>query len=333
MVPARNAARTLEACLAGAIGNLASATPRSDVIVVDDGSTDATAEIARRAGARVLDGGGRGPGAARNLGWRATAAPLVWFVDSDCVPEPGALARLAALLAGSPRAAGAGGSYANLAPDSWLAVAIHEEIVWRHRRMGPRVDHLGSFHVLYRRSLLATAGGFDETVYNGPGRPGAEDMELSFRLLDSGWHLLFDRESRVGHFHPVRLVRYLRSQALHGRFATRLFLSHPRRLTGTSYSRFRDHAGPPFALALTAAVVVALVSPNWWPLPASLAAGLLALETLIALSVSVAGGDPRSLVLLPLGILRTFARAAGSVAGGLDVLLGSSRRPLPKPQP
>src|SRR3954467_15153837 len=72
-----------------------------EVIVVDDGSSDATpAELRRLAsqdGLRIvpmrLDPNG-GPARARNAGWRATSADVVVFTDDDCVPQPGWLAAL-----------------------------------------------------------------------------------------------------------------------------------------------------------------------------------------------------------------------------------------------
>jgi glycosyltransferase involved in cell wall biosynthesis len=70
-----------------------------EVIVVDDGSSDATAHIAREAGARVVPARGDahpappcGPADARNAGVAAAAAPLLAFTDADCVPAPGWLA-------------------------------------------------------------------------------------------------------------------------------------------------------------------------------------------------------------------------------------------------
>src|SRR6056297_2753122 len=122
-----------------------------EIIFVDDGSTDSTAEIASRYPVRIIQGTGQGPGAARNLGWQAADSELIWFIDSDCVAEPDALEQLLRHM-NDPQVAGVGGSYANLYPDSLVATLIHEEIVARHRRMKREVDFLGGFNVLYRRS-------------------------------------------------------------------------------------------------------------------------------------------------------------------------------------
>jgi len=47
--------------------------------------------------------------------------------------------------------------------------------------------------MLYRRSVLEELGGFDETHYNGPGSPGAEDMEIGYRALEAGYRLNIPR--------------------------------------------------------------------------------------------------------------------------------------------
>ena len=120
-----------------------------EIIFVNDGSTDNTAEIVSRYDVRCINGPGQGPGAARNLGWRAAKTSLIWFMDADCVAEPDALSILLQHME-DPKVAGVGGSYGNMHPDSLLACLIHEEIVERHRTMPPEVNYLATFNVLYR---------------------------------------------------------------------------------------------------------------------------------------------------------------------------------------
>ena len=92
VIPAYNAAGYLEECLK----NLSRSTCADfECIVVDDGSTDATAEVARRWGARVLaTEGRRGPAHARNLGAKAATAGILFFIDSDVSVYPSTVARM-----------------------------------------------------------------------------------------------------------------------------------------------------------------------------------------------------------------------------------------------
>lgn len=318
-----------------------------EVIFVDDGSTDDSARIAQEFAARlgclrVVTGVGGGPGAARNLGWRAASHPLIWFIDSDCVAEPDALARLLPHLVDA-KVGGVGGSYGNMRPDSLLACLIHEEILARHRSMATDVNFLGGFNVLYRRAALERAGGFDERDFNGPGSPGAEDAELSFRVAAAGFGLRFEFASRVRHFHPTSLRRYLRSQRHHGYWRVFLHLRYRDRAAGDDYSKWTDHIQPPLALITFAALVVSVAS-SLFGFVCGLTSGeanlLLrwkdALESVFAPAMRLAQFGAAALVLVqapltarlvrqtgrlrflafaPMSFLRAFFRAIGMVQG------------------
>ena len=143
----------------------------------------------------------------------------------------------------APEVGGVGGSYSNAVADSLLARLIHAEIRERHLRataggtVAGDVDYLGSFNVLYRRALLDEVGGFDESWVNGPGAPGAEDADLSYRIAALGRRLRLRADARVAHHHPVSLGSYLRAQRLHGFWGVRLYRRHPARGRKNSYSR------------------------------------------------------------------------------------------------
>ena len=91
-----------------------------ELIFVDDGSVDGSAVIAAAQGAVVVASGGRGAGAARNVGWRRASGELVWFVDSDCEADARALELLLPHL-DQPGVCAVGGAYDNACPDSCVA--------------------------------------------------------------------------------------------------------------------------------------------------------------------------------------------------------------------
>ena len=91
VIPARNAERTIERVVRALLEGQPSP---HEIIVVDDGSTDPTAEIAAGLGYRVTLGRGRWAGGARNDGWEAASGDVVLFLDSDAIPAPGFAAGL-----------------------------------------------------------------------------------------------------------------------------------------------------------------------------------------------------------------------------------------------
>ncbi len=313
VIPGRNASATIRQCLDAVVPLLGRGV--EEIIFVDDGSTDNTARIVSEYPVRAIRGDGRGPGAARNLGWRAARGELVWFIDSDCVAQPDALERLTPHL-GDATVGGASGSYGNMRPDSLLACLIHEEIVARHVRMPKRVDFAATFNVVYRRRVLEQINGFDERLLKG------QDAELSWRVLAAGYQLGFEVDSRVGHFHETRWLRYLRTQRRQGYWRVFLHLKHRGHSVGDSYSSLLDHVQPPLAmLALASLPLLAFGSTRWGPV---VPFGLLALAQ-IPMTMRLVRHTRRARYLLfaALSFLRAFWRGVGMTMGVLDSLRGS----------
>lgn len=323
VIPGRNCAGTLRACLDAMAAVRNDASSRLDeIIFVDDGSTDETASIAGEYPVRLLSGSGSGPAAARNLGFRAANAEFVWFVDSDCVAEPDAL-RLLLPHMDDPQVGGVSGSYGNMRPESLLACLIHEEIIERHRRMPREVDFLATFNVLYRKAALDQVGGFDERYKK------AQDAELSFRVKQAGYRLEFELESRVKHFHEHRWFKYLRTQRLQGFYRLWLHLAHPGHNLGDSYSSFLDHVQPPLAMLSLAALPLAWLPWGW--LASAICVVALALAQLpLTLRIATRKREPKYLLFGAMSFVRAYWRGVGLTQGALAYLL--HRDPKLKPR-
>jgi glycosyltransferase involved in cell wall biosynthesis len=161
VIPARDAAAVLPATLAPLAG--------ADVVVVDNASRDDTAGVARAHGARVVAEPRPSRALARNAGAAATDAPLLAFLDADCVPSPG---WLDALLAASAPLAGGPVVWA---PSGSPNAVERFDAAWRaHSRAGG--GFTGSGNLAVRREVFERASGFD------PSYPQAgEDVDFCRR--------------------------------------------------------------------------------------------------------------------------------------------------------
>jgi glycosyltransferase involved in cell wall biosynthesis len=314
VIPGRNSASTIERCLE-AVQPLLASGALSEILFVNDHSTDDSVERVRQfCGVKVLESPARGAAAARNAGWRATHTDWIWFVDADCVVGPDTLDRLRRG-AHELTADAIGGSYSNLQCGRLVAELIHEEMVARHESMGSKVTFAITANLLCRRNVLEQLGGFDESLRL------AQDLDLAYRLVEQGYVLAFDSQSRVGHFHETSIWRYCYKQARQGYWRMHLYARHPGRATGDSYSGLLDYAQPPLSVLGAASFLLALGSKSR---AVARGFGLLgcssvALSFLLQLPRTVAlvrrTGDPRYLAYAPMGMLRAGFRGAGMSAG------------------
>jgi glycosyltransferase involved in cell wall biosynthesis len=194
VIPVYNAAEHLGACLAHLE---ASTSAPLECIVVDDGSTDGSAEVARRHGAKVLSSGGRaGPARARNIGARAARGEILFFLDSDVCVHPDTLERLRKDFQEDPTLDALIGSY-DASPGSKDFLSQYKNLmhcfVHQHGRRDACTFWSGCGAI--RREVFLEHAGFDESYE----RPAVEDIELGYRLRMAGRKVLLDKELQVKH--------------------------------------------------------------------------------------------------------------------------------------
>jgi N-acetylglucosaminyltransferase len=192
-IPAYNVAEFLAASIESL---LSQSLPPDEILVIDDGSQDASAEIAARYSQVRLIRHERNLGlaAARNTAFRSARNELVAALDADCVADVNWLASLAAHLA-DPKITGAGGRLKEgvdrTVADRWRAAHMAQE--W-----GPEPIREPKFlfgcNNLMRKSAVLAAGGYDEAM-----RTNGEDADLSRRLRARGGQLLYDSHARATH--------------------------------------------------------------------------------------------------------------------------------------
>jgi glycosyltransferase involved in cell wall biosynthesis len=150
--------------------------PAYEVIVVDDGSTDDTAAVAERVGARVIKTSHAGPAAGRNLGARAATGEILAFIDGDMACAPRFLETLTAPIART-EAIGTFSKeiYIGEPANAWSRSYCHIRRIGYPRLLGEDFpERWANFRAVAREAFLAV-GGYDDVGYG-------EDMTLASKL-------------------------------------------------------------------------------------------------------------------------------------------------------
>lgn len=229
IIPVKDRAEDLSQCLLS-LHKLNYPDDRLQIIVVDDGSTDETPEVARQLGALVLSSGttGGGPALARNRGAAAASGDILAFIDSDCTAAPDWLNDLLPAFADERLAAVGGwvdGMHHESALDRYEAVMSSLNLGRRDMvgDSGADTFYLPSCNLLVRQSAFAAAGGFRTELHVG------EDVDLTWRLRDKGWKIRYLPRGVVFHAHRSRLWPFMRRRFDYGTSEGLLQQLHPRR--------------------------------------------------------------------------------------------------------
>ena len=201
-----------------------------EVIVVDDGSTDATAEIARGYELRLIQTENKGLSNARNLGMEAATGEIIAYIDDDAYPDPDWLKFLASAFMASDHA-GIGGP--NIAPpgDGLAADGV------AHAPGGPVhvlvsdeiAEHIPGCNMAYRLDRLKAIGGFDICF-----RVAGDDVDICWRLQERGWTL---------GFHPAAVVWHHRRRSIGAYWKQQIGYAHAEALLADKWPQQYNGAG------------------------------------------------------------------------------------------
>ncbi|MEA2311575.1 MAG: hypothetical protein QOE28_1543 [Solirubrobacteraceae bacterium] len=363
VVCTRDGAATLRDCLEGVA---ALRYPDFEAIVIDDGSIDDSAALARGLGARVISTPNCGLSAARNAGLEAATGEIVAYLDDDARPDPDWLTYLAATFERTAHTA-VGGPNVPPPGEPALARAVAASPGGpTHVLLGDAdAEHLPGCNLAVRRDALLAAGGFDPRF-----RAAGDDVDLCWRLSDAGLTLGFHPAALVWHRRRASVRGYWRQQRGYGRAEALLERKWPERYgvagnptwAGRLYGgllRSRvyhgvwgtgafqpevarpDHlasemaAAPEWYLLVAALAGISALGLSWRPLLAGLP--VLALAVAASLARAAAGASRAEPRLRPLTfalhLLQPAARLAGRLEHGLVPWRRPARRGLAVPCP
>jgi GT2 family glycosyltransferase len=232
VVCAYNAERTMNQCLVS-LKNLN--YPNYEVIVVNDGSTDRTLDIARGYSfVRLINQENKGLSAARNAGITAATGEIIAFTDSDCMADPDWLTYLVARFRSSGLPAIGG---PNLPPQDESLVASCVAVspgAPTHVLLDDEVaEHIPGCNMAFRRETLEVVGGFDPLFH-----AAGDDVDLCWRLQNKGYTIGFSPAAVVWHFRRNTVKDYLKQQRGYGKAEALLYFKHPCRFNVLGQSRW-----------------------------------------------------------------------------------------------
>ncbi len=205
-----------------------------EIVIADDGSTDATAEVVKEISARApgrlryfyQENAGRA--AARNLGLREAKSDLILFMGDDCLPVP-------EFIAEHLKAHAAGRDVAVIGHVAWHP-ELEKTLLMEFMDMGVQFGfrHIkdpenAPFWCFYtsncslHRHWIDDVGGFDPDFV----KYGYEDTELAYRMHQAGMRLIYRPAALVYHHHVTTFASFLVRQRMTGRAAVIFWRKHP----------------------------------------------------------------------------------------------------------
>jgi glycosyltransferase involved in cell wall biosynthesis len=266
VVPLYNAEQIIEATLAPLLAMLEQGEV-TEIVVVDDGSTDGSIErVNRHSGIRMLRGGVRaGPAAARNLGAREATGAYLWFVDSDVVVATNA-ARVLHDILGTDAPQAVIGSYDDT-PAARNFLSQYKNLVhsYYHHRGRREASTFWTGCGAVQRELFLSLGGFDAERYP---YPSIEDIELGYRIRGAGGRIVLEPALLGKHLKEWHLKNLLHTEIFRRAIPWSLLMLERKELTDDLNVGRSERALAVLAAAWMLALCAALVGwvPPWLPI-------------------------------------------------------------------
>ncbi len=271
IVPVYNGGEKFRRCLA----SLKEAhLPPREIIVVSDGDTDGSWQLAEEFGAQVSRyPSPGGPGRARNLGAARARGEVLFFVDADVTVPPKAIEQVVMMFNREPGIDALFGSYDDEPAESnFLSQYRNLLHHYVHQQGSEDASTFWGACGAIRRDVFLSIGGFDE----GYVRPSVEDIELGYRLRKAGHRIRLCKSLQVKHLKRWDVVSMLKADFFQRALPWTEIILRERNLINDLNTGMSGRASVMLMFLLLSFLVVSY----WQPLTLA-AAGVMALMLLI----------------------------------------------------
>jgi GT2 family glycosyltransferase len=295
-MPVHNNAREIALALA----NVQTARAHlNEIIVVDDRSTDGSAEVAESFGVRVERlPGHSGASAARNHGVRCASGDIILFLDADIVAPVSTIARAAVLLDEHPEYDAAFGSYDD-DPGVRTTLSRFRNLLhhYTHQTGNREATTFWTGCGLVRKAAFESVGGFDDAWC------GIEDIELGHRLRLSGHRILLDPTLQVKHLKRWTLSSMMWTDLRYRAFLWSRLLLSQEALPDDLNVRTAQRVSVVLSLLVIGFLPLLILDARWLGAIAAGAAAIVAINRDFYALLSRRGGLAFAVACIPLHIV------------------------------
>ena len=209
IIPTYNAEKPISACLKALLSQTIDIS-EYEVIVVDDGSLDNTAEVVKNfKTVQLIRQENQGPAAARNKGAKHAKGDIIIFTDSDCVPFNNWIEEMIRPFEKNSEVAGTKGAYRTQQREL-ASRFVQTEYEDKYDLLGKTayIDFIDTYAAAFKREVFMQFGGYDTSFPVAC----AEDVELTFRMSSEGYKMVFNPDAIVYHTHPQSFNDYFKKK-------------------------------------------------------------------------------------------------------------------------
>ncbi|NET30811.1 MAG: glycosyltransferase family 2 protein [Cyanothece sp. SIO1E1] len=257
VIPVHNGGEAFRQCLA----SLALAAPAPlEVIVVVDGDTDSSWQVAEEFGATVIRiSHNGGPAKARNLGAKVANGEILFFVDADVAIHPDTLGRVEDEFRRSPNLTALIGSYDD-APGAPNFLSQYKNLFhhYTHQTAQTEASTFWGACGAIRRDVFWKVGGFDENYR----RPCVEDIELGYRLKQLGYEIRLCKSLEVKHLKRWGIVSLLKADFFYRALPWTALILRDRQFNNDLNLNVANR----ISVVLVYCLLMTLVAAWWWPI-------------------------------------------------------------------